>query len=44
LNSTWGPYQVEWEDEHPNGGWDARLRRDVTLNVPDYGAVILERR
>jgi len=44
LNSTWRPYQVEWEDEHPNGGWDARLRRDVTLNVPDYGAVILERR
>jgi glycosidase len=44
LNSTWGPYQVEWEDEHPNGGWDARLRRESNLNVPDYGAVILERR
>ena len=44
LNSTWGPYQVEWEDEHPNGGWDARLRREFNLNVPDHGAVILERR
>jgi 1,4-alpha-glucan branching enzyme len=44
LNSSWGSYQVEWEDEHPNGGWDARLRREYNVNVPDYGAVILERR
>ncbi len=44
LNSSWGPYQVEWEDEHPNGGWDAHLRREYRLNVPDYGVVILQRR
>jgi 1,4-alpha-glucan branching enzyme len=46
LNSTWGDYRigVENEDEHPNGGWDARLRREYTLNIPDYGVVILERR
>jgi hypothetical protein len=44
LNSTWGDYQVEWEDEHPNGGWDARLRREYNLNVPDCGVVILARR
>lgn len=44
LNSSWGPYQVEREDEHPNGGWDAHLRREYQLNVPDYGVVILQRR
>ena len=31
LNSTWGPYQVEWEDEHPNGGWDARVAPGIQL-------------
>jgi 1,4-alpha-glucan branching enzyme len=43
LNSTWPAYQVEWEDEHPNGGWGARLKRDYNLNVPDYGVVVLEK-
>jgi hypothetical protein len=43
LNSTWGSYRVEGEDEHANGGWNARLRREYNLNVPDIGAVVLER-
>jgi 1,4-alpha-glucan branching enzyme len=43
LNSTWGSYRVEGEDEHANGGWNARLRREYNLNVPDFGAVVLER-
>lgn len=46
LNSTWGNYRVdsEGEDEHSNGGWDARLHRGNWLHIPDYGAVVLERR
>ena len=43
LNSTWPLFQVEWEDEHTNGGWDARLHQGHSLNIPDDGAVILER-
>lgn len=46
VNSTWGDYRVdcEGEDEHSNGGWDARLHRDNWLHIPDYGAVVLEKR
>ncbi|MDU9047592.1 MAG: alpha-amylase family glycosyl hydrolase [Candidatus Electrothrix sp. Rat3] len=44
VNSTWGPYQVEGEDEHGNGGWDAHLHRGSWLHIPDYGVVVLERR
>jgi hypothetical protein len=43
-NSTWPAFQVEWEDEHTNGGRDAVLHAGNHLHVPDYGAVILERR
>ena len=45
-NSTWPAFAVhgEDEDEHPNGGRDARLNRSHALHVPDYGVVILERR
>jgi 1,4-alpha-glucan branching enzyme len=43
LNSTWQQFQVEWENTHDNGGWNARLNRGTTLQIPDYGAVILER-
>ncbi|HSG72423.1 MAG TPA: alpha-amylase family glycosyl hydrolase, partial [Planctomycetaceae bacterium] len=45
YNSTWPAFaiQAEHEDEHANGGRDARLQRYHRLNVPDYGAVILER-
>lgn len=44
LNSTWGEYRIDWEgeDEHSNGGWDARLLRDDWLHFTDYGAVVLE--
>lgn len=44
LNSTWGDYRVEWEDEHANGGWDAHMHRGDWLNIPDYGVVMLEKR
>ena len=42
-NSTWPAFQVEGEDEHTNGGRDARLHRGSHLHVPDYGAIVLER-
>jgi 1,4-alpha-glucan branching enzyme len=42
-NSTWPPFQVENEDEHTNGGWEAHLCPDGFLTIPDYGAVILEK-
>ncbi len=42
-NSTWPAFAVESEDEHTNGGRDARLHRGSWLQIPDYGAVILER-
>ena len=42
-NSTWPAFAVEAEDEHTNGGRDARLDRGAWLQVPDYGAVVLER-
>lgn len=44
-NSTWPAFAVpgEWENEHTNWGRDARLRRDNSLNIPDYGVVILQR-
>ncbi|MCW5202049.1 alpha amylase C-terminal domain-containing protein [Desulfobulbus sp. US4] len=44
VNSTWGPYRVEGEGEHGNGGWDAHLHRGNELHIPDYGVVVLERR
>jgi 1,4-alpha-glucan branching enzyme len=43
-NSTWPAFAVEHEDEHTNGGRNAHLRRDHGLNIPDYGAVVLQRR
>ncbi|MCL6589580.1 MAG: alpha amylase C-terminal domain-containing protein [Firmicutes bacterium] len=43
LNSTWPAFQVENEDEHTNGGREARLYPDGNLTIPDYGAVILEK-
>ena len=43
LNSTWPEFAVEHEDTHGNGGADARLGRDDSLEIPDYGVVILRR-
>ena len=42
-NSSWPAFQVEWEVEHTNGGRDARLGRWTWLNVPNNGAIVLER-
>jgi 1,4-alpha-glucan branching enzyme len=44
-NSTWPAFSVwgEEEDEHTNGGRDARIRSSDYIHVPDYGAVVLER-
>jgi 1,4-alpha-glucan branching enzyme len=43
-NSTWPVFaiQAEHEDEHVNGGRDARLHRGRALHIPDYGVVILQ--
>jgi 1,4-alpha-glucan branching enzyme len=45
-NSTWPAFAIhaEHENEHTNGGRDARLTRDHRINVPDYGVVILQKR
>lgn len=44
-NSTWPAFAIEseYEGEHTNGGRDVRLNRQHALQVPDYGAVILQR-
>jgi 1,4-alpha-glucan branching enzyme len=44
-NSTWPAFAIraEHEGEHTNGGRQARLGRHNWLNVPDYGAIILQR-
>jgi 1,4-alpha-glucan branching enzyme len=44
-NSTWPAFAIgaEREDEHANGGRDARLDRADALHVPDYGVVVLRR-
>ncbi|MBN1981591.1 MAG: alpha amylase C-terminal domain-containing protein [Chitinivibrionales bacterium] len=44
CNSTWPDYQVENEEEHSNGGWDAHLSRTSSINIPDHGVIVLERR
>jgi 1,4-alpha-glucan branching enzyme len=42
-NSTWPAFAVESEDEHTNGGREARIGSGSHINVPDHGAVVLER-
>jgi 1,4-alpha-glucan branching enzyme len=42
-NSTWPAFAAESEDEHANGGRNARLTRRDWLHIPDYGVVILQR-
>ncbi len=44
-NSTWPAFAIpgEWEGEHTNWGRDARLSRNDSLTIPDYGVVILQR-
>ena len=44
-NSTWPAFAIESESEgeHSNGGRDARIESWQSLEVPDYGALVLER-
>jgi hypothetical protein len=44
-NSTWPAFAIACEDEgeHTNGGREARLHRGSELEIPDYGAIVLER-
>jgi 1,4-alpha-glucan branching enzyme len=44
-NSTWDEFRnrAEGEQLQHNGGRDARLKRDYTLNIPELSAIILQR-
>jgi 1,4-alpha-glucan branching enzyme len=43
FNSSWPAFQVEFETERANGGYDARITSGQILNLPFIGAVVLER-
>jgi hypothetical protein len=44
-NSSWPAFAIraEGEGEHTNGGREARLDSSQELEIPDYGAIVLER-
>lgn len=44
FNSSWPVFQVEFESEQSNGGYDAQIYRGAILNLPYMGAVVLEQR
>jgi 1,4-alpha-glucan branching enzyme len=44
FNSSWPDFQVEFESQQSNGGYDARISTGAILNLPYIGAVVLERR
>ena len=44
FNSSWPAFQVEFEQEHTNGGYDAQIYSGQILNLPYVGAVVLQRR
>lgn len=44
FNSSWPVFQVEFEPEYANGGYDAQIYSGQILNLPYMGAVVLERR
>ena len=44
FNSSWPVFQVEFEQEQTNGGYDAQITSGQILNLPYVGAVVLERR
>ena len=44
FNSSWPVFQVEFEKEQTNGGYDAQIYSGQILNLPWIGAVVLERR
>jgi hypothetical protein len=37
-------FQVEFEQEHTNGGYDTQIYSGQILNLPYVGAVVLQRR
>jgi len=43
FNSSWPVFQVEFEQEQTNGGYQAQIYRGQTINLPWIGAVVLER-
>ena len=43
FNSSWPVFQVEFEPEHTNGGYNARIHSGQILNLPFMGAVVLQR-
>jgi hypothetical protein len=42
FNSSWPVFQVEFEQEQANGGYDARIWSGNIINVPYIGAVVFE--
>ena len=44
FNSSWPVFQVEFEPERTNGGYDAQIHSGEVLNLPYIGAVVLEQR
>jgi 1,4-alpha-glucan branching enzyme len=44
FNSSWPVFQVEFEQEYSNGGFDAQIYSGAILNLPYIGVVVLERR
>lgn len=44
FNSSWPAFQVEFEPEATNGGYDAWIWSGQPLHLPSIGAVVLERR
>jgi 1,4-alpha-glucan branching enzyme len=44
FNSSWPVFQVEFEPEQTNGGYDAQIYSGQTINLPWMGTIILERR
>jgi 1,4-alpha-glucan branching enzyme len=44
FNSSWPVFQVEFEPEATNGGYDAWIYSGNPLHLPQIGAVVLERR
>jgi 1,4-alpha-glucan branching enzyme len=44
FNSSCPVFQVEFEQEETNGGYDAEISSGQILNLPFIGAVVLERR
>jgi 1,4-alpha-glucan branching enzyme len=43
FNSSWPAFKVEFEPEHTNGGYDARVYSGQILQLPFMGAVVLQR-